>query len=161
MIRVAVQPHDFDVGEEYQQLVTDAPSDGAVVTFVGRVRDLNQQTTITALELEHYPGMTETCLQRIAEQAFQRWPLGKVRVIHRYGKLAPQDQIVLVATTSPHRQAAFESAAFIMDYLKTQAPFWKKETTSQGDTHWVAANPNDQHAATQWDTTQPNAPKRS
>jgi len=150
MIAISVQQQDFDVGEEYRQLVADSSNEGAVVTFVGLVRDNNQHNSIAGLELEHYPGMTESCLQQIAEQACQRWPLGKIRIIHRFGKLAPPDQIVFVATSSRHRQAAFESAAFIMDYLKTQAPFWKKETTSSGEQHWVEAKTSDQHAADRW-----------
>lgn len=153
MIAISVQEQDFDLGEEYRQLVADSTSEGAVVTFVGLVRDINQESDIIGLELEHYPGMTEKSLQAIAEQARLRWPLGKIRIIHRYGKLAPADQIVLVATSSRHRQAAFESAAFIMDYLKTQAPFWKKETTKSGEQHWVEAKTSDSYALNKW--TQP------
>ncbi|WP_448210973.1 molybdopterin synthase catalytic subunit MoaE [Colwellia sp. MEBiC06753] len=146
---ISVQTDDFDMAKEYQQLRQDSESEGAVVTFTGLVRDMNQGSQITRLTLEHYPGMTEKSLADIVMRAKQRWPLGRVRVIHRVGELALADQIVFVGVTSKHREAAFEACQFIMDYLKNQAPFWKKETTSKGDT-WVAFNKKDQLAISRW-----------
>ena len=124
---------------------------GGVASFVGYVRDTNQGDTIGGLTLEHYPGMTERSLERICAQAEARWPLLGVTVIHRVGPLAPGDQIVLVATASRHRDAAFESCRFIMDYLKTEAPFWKKETTPDGE-RWVDARDSDEAARRRWVT---------
>ena len=146
---VSVQRQDFDVGSEIDRLTAHRSDMGAVVSFVGYVREFDLDRDITALELEHYPGMTERSLKMIVRQAKERWPLGAVRIIHRYGKLIPADRIVLVLTASAHRHAAFEANAFIMDYLKTQAPFWKKEYRGQ-DSRWVQARESDQQALTRW-----------
>ncbi|MGF1700599.1 molybdopterin synthase catalytic subunit MoaE [Photobacterium makurazakiensis] len=145
---ISVQFEDFSVADEYEQLSqgTDA---GAVVTFVGKVRDFNQGDSVTGLSLEHYPGMTEKSLAEIVEQASQRWPLLKTRVIHRVGDLALGDQIVFVGVTSAHRGAAFEACEFIMDFLKTRAPFWKKEQTAE-ESRWVDARDTDTSAADRW-----------
>ena len=145
---ISVQFEDFSVAEEYAQLSqgTDA---GAVVTFVGKVRDFNQGDAVTGLSLEHYPGMTEKSLEEIVLQARERWPLLKTRVIHRVGDLALGDQIVFVGVTSAHRGAAFEACEFIMDYLKTRAPFWKKEQTPD-ESRWVDARETDTSAADRW-----------
>ena len=147
---IRVQQVDFDVAEELQQLRSSNPAIGAVVSFVGLVRDLNEGSAISSMTLEHYPGMTEKSLQQIVVAAQQRWPLLAVRVIHRIGPLAPCDQIVLVAVASAHRGAAFAACEFIMDYLKTKAPFWKKEETPAGS-HWVDARETDDSAAARWE----------
>ncbi|MBV1841821.1 molybdopterin synthase catalytic subunit MoaE [Photobacterium ganghwense] len=146
---ISVQFEDFSVAEEYAQLAegTDA---GAVVTFIGKVRDFNQGDSVTGLSLEHYPGMTEKSLAEIVDKARTRWPLLKVRVIHRVGDLNLGDQIVFVGVTSAHRGAAFEACEFIMDYLKTQAPFWKKEQTQEAS-RWVDARETDTNAAKRWE----------
>lgn len=146
---ISVQTQDFDMAEEYQQLITDSASEGAVVTFTGLVRDFNQDKVIHSLFLEHYAGMTEKALLDIVMQAKQRWPLGKVKVIHRVGELKISDQIVFVGVTSMHREAAFEACQFIMDYLKNDAPFWKKEVTNQGE-RWVEFNDKDKNAQQRW-----------
>lgn len=146
---VSVQLHDFDVGHEIRCLNEGRCDIGAVVSFVGYVRDFSSNQGITALELEHYPGMTERSLNDIARRAMMRWPLIALRVIHRYGKLSPSDQIVLVVTASAHRHDAYEANAFVMDYLKTQAPFWKKEYF-QDVGHWVQARESDLLAASRW-----------
>ncbi|MBV8465806.1 MAG: molybdopterin synthase catalytic subunit MoaE [Burkholderiales bacterium] len=148
-IAIAVQAGDFDLQAESLALRAGDRGVGAVVAFVGLVRDLNLADDVVALELEHYPGMTEKALQQIAEQAAQRWPLHAVRVVHRVGKLHPGDNIVLVLVASAHRHAAFEANAFIMDYLKTRAPFWKKEWTPDGP-RWVEARESDESAAARW-----------
>ena len=122
---------------------------GAVACFVGTVRDMNQGTGVSTMFLEHYPGMTEKALQAIADDALSRWSLDEVLVIHRVGALAPLDQIVLVAVTSAHRGEAFAACEFVIDWLKTQAPFWKKETTAQG-ARWVDARESDDAAAARW-----------
>jgi molybdopterin synthase catalytic subunit len=150
MTRVRVQEADFDISEEVAQLRSQNPKVGAVACFVGTVRDLNDGSIVTAMELEHYPGMTEKALESIAQEARGRWPGSDVLIVHRVGKLRPLDQIVLVATTAMHRGEAFESCAFVMDYLKTQAPFWKKEKTEQGE-RWVDARENDASALARWD----------
>jgi molybdopterin synthase catalytic subunit len=146
---ISVQQEDFDQGLEYQSLVKDNLSEGAVVSFVGLVRDFNQGSEVTGLHIEHYSAMTEKCLREIVQQAREKWSLGRVRVVHRYGTLALGEQIVYVGVTSVHRKAAFAGAEFIMDYLKTQAPFWKKETTHAGQ-HWVATKDSDKDAADSW-----------
>ncbi len=152
---ISVQEEDFDPGAEYQQLVAGDTSHGAAVLFVGRVRDWHpavdssEAEPIVGLTLEHYPGMTQKALEDIAEQARQRWQLGCVRIIHRVGRLAPGDAIVLVGVTSAHRAEAFAAAEFLMDYLKTRAPFWKKEERQSGE-QWVAAKASDQQAAERW-----------
>ncbi len=149
-ISITVSPEDFDVGREHQWLSCDNTEDGGIALFIGRVRDFNQGDTVSGLYLEHYPEMTEKALLAIAEQATERWPLGRVVIYHRVGHMTVSDQIVLVGTTSPHRKAAFAATQFIMDYLKTQAPFWKKETTQSGQDRWVEANPEDYHAVDLW-----------
>ena len=138
MTRVRVQEADFDISTEVAALRAQNPKVGAVACFVGTVRDLNEGSAVETMELEHYPGMTEKSLEAIAAQARERWPGSDVLIVHRIGKLKPLDQIVLVATTAMHRADSFESCAFVMDYLKTQAPFWKKEKTEAGD-RWVDA----------------------
>ncbi|MFN5448420.1 MAG: molybdopterin synthase catalytic subunit MoaE, partial [Burkholderiales bacterium] len=122
---------------------------GAVATFVGTVRDLNEGESVKTLTLEHYPGMTESSIKEIIDQANQRWPLFQARVIHRIGELQPADEIVWVGVTSAHREAALEACAFIMDFLKSKAPFWKKESVPQGD-RWVAAREKDEKALKRW-----------
>ena len=149
MMSVAVQTEDFIIQQEYDRLCQQNTNDGAVVFFVGRVRDLNEGDAVYKMTLEHYPGMTEKALTEIVTIARNRWPLTRVRVVHRVGELHPSDQIVFVGASSPHRQAAFEGAQFIMDYLKTQAPFWKKEATAQGD-QWVEAKRSDEEKANSW-----------
>ncbi|MFT4926630.1 MAG: molybdopterin synthase catalytic subunit [Phenylobacterium sp.] len=146
---IAVQNHDFSLNDEYQALSKDNVKDGAVVTFVGLVRDFNEGSNVNGLFLEHYPGMTEKCLGDICAQANQRWALGRIRVIHRIGQLDLGEQIVFVGVTSGHRQSAFAACEFIMDYLKTQAPFWKKESTTEGE-RWIEAKTADQQKAKQW-----------
>lgn len=151
---ISVQTQDFDMATEYQALLnnnsdTNKSSDGAVVTFVGLVRDYNQGNHVKGLTLEHYPGMTEKALEDIVIAAHAKWSLGKVRVIHRVGQLNLSDQIVFVGVTSKHREAAFDAAQFIMDFLKNRAPFWKKENTVQG-TRWVEAENKDKIAQQKW-----------
>lgn len=146
--RVLVSGDDFNVGDEYDALA-EGSSAGAVVTFVGKVRDMNLGDSVTGLSLEHYPGMTEKALNEICDQAEQRWPLLKTRVIHRIGDLDIGDQIVFVGVSSAHRGAAFEACEFIMDYLKTKAPFWKKERTTDSS-RWVESRESDAQAAERW-----------
>ena len=150
MIRVCVQAEDFDTGAEVSRLAVDGDSVGALVSFVGVVRGESGGEPLLALQLEHYPGMTERELSRIAREATGRWQLSAVTIIHRVGVLRPKDQIVLVVTASAHRQAAFDACAFVMDYLKTQAPFWKKETRASGE-YWIDARSSDDEAAARWD----------
>ena len=126
-----VQREDFSLGDEYARLAT-RPDSGAIVTFVGKVRDFNQGEGVKGLALEHYPGMTEKALADIVQEARRRWPLQECTLIHRIGELWLGDQIVLVAVSSAHRDAAFDACHFIMDFLKTRAPFWKKELTAEG-----------------------------
>ncbi|WP_394144449.1 molybdopterin synthase catalytic subunit MoaE [Vibrio atypicus] len=146
--RVSVQVEDFSVGAEYEALAEGSAA-GAVVTFIGKVRDMNLGDNVTGLSLEHYPGMTEKALAEICDQAEQRWPLLNVRVIHRVGDLDIGDQIVFVGVSSAHRGAAFEACEFVMDYLKTKAPFWKKERTTEA-TRWVESRDSDAKAAERW-----------
>lgn len=147
---ISVQTEDFDLGREVAALRGDDPGIGAVASFVGLVRDMNQgQTDIGEMFLEHYPGMTEKALADIEAQARARWDLRGVRVVHRVGRLATKDQIVLVAVAAVHRGDAFQACEFIMDYLKTQAPFWKREQTRDG-TRWVEAKADDEAAAQRW-----------
>ncbi|WP_039659218.1 MULTISPECIES: molybdopterin synthase catalytic subunit MoaE [Pantoea] len=147
--QIRVGPAPFDMAEAYRWLAA-CDEDGAVVTFTGKVRNHNLGDNVAALTLEHYPGMTEKALQEIVDAARERWPLQRVTVIHRVGELFPGDEIVLVGVTSAHRSSAFSAAEFIMDYLKTRAPFWKREATEQGD-RWVDARDSDQQAAQRWD----------
>ncbi|HSP57456.1 MAG TPA: molybdopterin synthase catalytic subunit MoaE [Halomonas sp.] len=149
MIRVQEAP--FDSGVEQQAMLAGRTDIGAVVSFTGLVRDFNERPEVRALTLEHYPGMTESSLSDIVEQAESRWSLDGVCVIHRIGRLAPGDPIVLVVVASAHRRAAFEACEFIMDYLKTRAPFWKKEHASDGD-YWVAERESDHRDAHRWGT---------
>ncbi|WLD59024.1 molybdopterin synthase catalytic subunit MoaE [Salinispirillum sp. LH 10-3-1] len=146
---VRVQVEDFDVANEYHQLVADNTADGAVVSFVGRMRDLNQGEQVRTMTLEHYPGMTEKALNKLEADARQRWSLGRVSIIHRVGTLTPADQIVWVGVTSKHRGDAFAACEYIMDTLKTTAPFWKKESTAAGE-RWVDAREEDQQRSTRW-----------
>jgi molybdopterin synthase catalytic subunit len=148
-LSVSVQAADFDFKHEHAQLVLGDKGVGAVVAFIGMVRDLNLADDVVALELEHYPGMTEKSLMRIAEQAAQRWSLQAARIVHRIGKMYPGDQIVMVLTASAHRGDAYEANQFMMDYLKTEAPFWKKEWTPEGP-RWIEARDSDDHAAAKW-----------
>ncbi len=147
---ISVQTHDFSLDDEYQQLRKDSPRIGAIVTFSGLVRDMLPEAGNTRLFLEHYPGMTEKTLEDIVGQAKQRWEITQARIIHRVGHLACSDQIVFVGISSPHRGEAFSACEFIMDFLKTQAPFWKKEITPQGET-WVEAKASDQAKTDSWD----------
>jgi molybdopterin synthase catalytic subunit len=146
---VRVQQEDFDAGAEIARLRADNPKIGAVASFIGIVRDLNEGTAVGSITLEHYPGMTDKALTSIAEQAKTRWNLLDVLIIHRIGTLAPTDQIVLVVTTSSHRGDAFAACQYVMDYLKTDAPFWKKEVTAEG-TRWVDARDSDETARARW-----------
>lgn len=148
---VRVQTEDFDLTTEISQLRAGFPKVGAVVNFVGTVRDLNEGEQVAEMELEHYPGMTEKALEDIIAQARSRWDLFDALVIHRVGPLKPLDQIVLVAVTSAHRGEAFAACEFIIDYLKTEAPFWKKEQTPQG-ARWVDARVSDDVALQKWAT---------
>lgn len=147
--RILVQRADFSLAEEYARLATRHDT-GAIVTFVGKVRDFNQGEEVKGLALEHYPGMTEKALAGIVAQARARWPLQECTLIHRIGELLLGDQIVLVAVSSAHREAAFEACHFIMDFLKTRAPFWKKELTAAGQQRWVEAKESDDAAAARW-----------
>lgn len=135
---ISIQNGDFDVAKQYALLTNNNVEDGAVVTFVGLVRDFNQGHDILGMTLEHYPGMTEKALHNIEQQAREKWSLGRVTIIHRIGQLNLADQIVFVGVTSQHRNEAFAAAQFIMDTLKTDAPFWKKERTTSGE-RWVQA----------------------
>ena len=151
---ISVQNEDFDFPLEYQQLRERSTKSGAIVMFVGLVRDFSDNTHVSSMTLEHYPGMTEKVLQGIAEQASERWPLEGIRIIHRVGELHATDQIVLVGVSSAHRIAAYEASQFIMDILKTEAPFWKKESTqdTQGSAgeRWVDAKTSDSQQAADW-----------
>ncbi|MES2502014.1 MAG: molybdenum cofactor biosynthesis protein MoaE [Pseudomonadota bacterium] len=146
---VFVQVEDFDMGAQLNKLRLASPSIGALVSFVGQVRDINDGDSINTLTLEHYPGMTESALQAIEAEAKSRWDILDSLIIHRVGTLKPLDQIVLVAVVSAHRGEAFKACEFIMDFLKTQAPFWKKEVTSLGE-RWVDAKQSDDLALKQW-----------
>ena len=146
---VRVQVEDFDVSRELAALRGGDPRVGAVAVFVGTVRDANEASTVAAMTLEHYPGMTEKALTAIVDEAKSRWDILDALVIHRVGELEPGDQIVLVGVTSAHRREAFAACEFIIDYLKTRAPFWKKEATSSG-TRWVEARTGDDEAAARW-----------
>ena len=147
---VRVQSEDFDVSAEIAALRTNRPEVGAVASFVGVVRDLNEGDRVSTMTLEHYPGMTEKALAAIVDEAKGRWDIVDATVIHRIGELQPLDQIVLVVVVGAHRGEAFAACEFIMDYLKTRAPFWKKERTPQGE-RWVDARDTDDRAAERWD----------
>ena len=149
MAHVRVQEAPFDAGREIAALTEGRRDVGAVATFVGLVRDLNEGAAVSRMTLEHYPGMTERALEDICAQAASRWDLLDMRVIHRVGALEPGEAIVLVAVSSAHRGEAFAACEFIMDYLKTRAPFWKKEITPAGE-RWVEARSSDDEAAARW-----------
>lgn len=153
---VTIQQADFDVGAELAALRDGDAGIGAVALFVGTVRDRGDAGAVRGMELEHYPGMTERAIEAMIDEARQRFELRGVRVIHRVGPLALTDQIVLVAVSSAHRQAAFDGCAFLMDYLKTQAPFWKKESTAEG-AQWVDARVADDAALARWGIQAGNA----
>ncbi len=146
---VRIQTEDFDVGAEVNAMRLSNPNIGAVVSFVGQVRDLNDGDNVASMTLEHYPGMTEKSLESIVEQAKNRWAIEDALVVHRVGELKPLDQIVLVLVASAHRKDAFTACEFMMDYLKTEAPFWKKEQTPSGE-RWVEARDSDDQAKSRW-----------
>jgi len=148
-ISIRIQPEDFDIAAEVDR-VRASGEVGAVVTFSGICRD--EDGRLNALELEHYPGMAEAEIGRIARQAAKRWPVTAITAIHRHGRIEPGENIVLVVTASAHRQAAFEAASYLMDFLKTRAPFWKKEHAAGADGAWVAAKDDDDAAADRWRT---------
>ncbi len=147
---VRVQVDDFDVTAETERLVGGRKDIGAIVTFTGRVRGEDDGRQVAALTLEHYPGMTETEMASIEAEAMARWPLQAALMVHRVGEMKAGDNIVLVITASAHRSAAFEAAEFLMDYLKTRAPFWKKESTPDGGSAWVESRAGDEDAADRW-----------
>lgn len=150
---ISIQNENFSLGDEYASIRSRAGDAGAIVTFTGLVREVygvdSAPGAVQSLTLEHYPGMTEKCLKDIQQQAINRWPLLASRIIHRIGELYSHDQIVLVATASAHRQAAFESAEFIMDYLKSEAPFWKKQK-SENENSWIESRDTDKAAMDRW-----------
>ena len=148
-MRISVQTASFDPGALLNELHADYRGTGAVVGFVGYVRDFNDGDAVSGMWLEHYPGMTEKALASIVEQAQARWLLHDVHVLHRVGQLEPGEPIVFVGVASAHRQAAFEANTFIMDYLKTRAPFWKRESTPEGE-RWVDAKDSDEQALSRW-----------
>jgi len=154
--RVTVQHADFDLSAEVAALRSGDPGVGAVATFIGTVRDRNDGLGVSAMELEHYPGMTERAIEAMIDEAMRRFEIRQARVIHRIGLLQPLDQIVLVVVTSAHRRAAFDGCEFLMDYLKTQAPFWKKEQTPSG-ARWVDARSDDDAALARWGIAGQNA----
>jgi molybdopterin synthase catalytic subunit len=154
--RVSIRPDDFDLGAEVATLRAGDRGVGAVVAFVGTVRDRNDGAPVQSLELEHYPGMTEAAIEAMIDEATRRFRIRAVRVVHRIGALPPSAQIVLVAVTSAHRGDAFQACEFLMDYLKTQAPFWKKETGPAG-AHWVDARVADDAALARWGIAAGNA----
>ncbi|MDI9334784.1 MAG: molybdenum cofactor biosynthesis protein MoaE [Cytophagales bacterium] len=152
MSRVAIQTQDFDVSSELARLRADDKRVGAVCSFVGTVRDVNEGDAVSELELEHYAGMTEKSLEAMIDKAFERFDIYAARIIHRVGKLLPLDQIVFVAVSSAHRHEAFQACEFLMDYLKTEAPFWKKEQTPNAHqtSRWVDARSSDDAAMARW-----------
>jgi molybdopterin synthase catalytic subunit len=154
---VQIQTHDFDLSHEVQELRDNEAGIGAVCAFVGTVRDRNEGDSVSSLELEHYPGMTESSIISMMTEATNRFDILGARVIHRIGLLKPLDQIVLVIVTSAHRGQSFQACEFLMDYLKSHAPFWKKEATSTGF-RWVDARVSDDKALEKWGIKSPNAP---
>jgi len=148
-MKIRVQTEAFDLGAEVDSIRRERTDIGAIASFVGLARDINEGSGVAAMTLEHYPGMTEKALAAIVAEAGQRWPLQDVTVIHRVGRLLPGDPIVLVVVAGAHRGEAFAACEFLMDYLKTRAPFWKKEKTPQGD-RWVEARASDDAAAERW-----------
>jgi len=155
-VPVRVQTQDFDAGAEIAALRRGNPKIGAVASFIGICRDANDGDAVTKMTLEHYPGMTEKALENIISEAKRRWDVIEVLVVHRVGELRPTDQIVLVVVTGAHRGEAFAACEFIMDYLKTRAPFWKKEETPQG-ARWVEARASDDEAAQRWEPPKSSA----
>jgi len=155
MFLVSVQAEDFDTGQLQRQLLAGAMAEGAVATFTGYVRAGEGGREIATMELEHYPGMTQSSIQAILQRAGQRWPLLAAPVVHRVGRLHPGDQIVWVGVSSAHREAAFSACEFVMDYFKNEAPFWKKEEGPQGAS-WVEAKETDQARASRWDEQAPS-----
>jgi len=153
---IRVQEDDFELGEEIRRLVRARTGVGAVVSFVGLVRDEAEGDRVRAMTLEHYPGMTERKLAEIEAEACRRWPLERSLIVHRVGRLEPGDQIVLVICVSAHRDAAFEACRFLVDWLKTKAPFWKQEATEAGE-HWVDAREEDELFAARWEREAPTA----
>jgi molybdopterin synthase catalytic subunit len=149
-LSVRVQREDFDAAAEVKALTAGRTDIGAIVTFTGVVREQDDGRPLRAMTLEHYPGMTEAELERVEAEAARRWPLQASLIVHRIGELRPGANIVLVVTASAHRQAAFDAASFLMDYLKTRAPFWKKEIAADGAEHWVDARETDDAAAERW-----------
>lgn len=147
-MRISVQEQPFDLGAETSEFAAGHKDMGAIVTFTGIVRDLPDDP-LKAMEIEHYPGMTEAALTEIAQTAMTRWTLGDALVIHRHGRLVPGDMIMMVATASKHRKDAFEAAEYLMDYLKSRAPFWKREITANSES-WVASKSEDEDALTRW-----------
>jgi molybdopterin synthase catalytic subunit len=148
---VSIQAESFDPNHELDLIRGSDPAIGAVVTFIGLMRDINEGDRVASLYLEHYPGMTEHALQKIVDEANKRWKIQHCRVVHRVGSLLPTDPIVLIAVASQHRKEAFQACEFIIDYLKTKAPFWKKEATVRGE-RWVDARETDDEAMLQWQT---------
>ena len=156
---VRIQAEDFDVGAEITALRRAGAGSGAMVTFTGIVREFTADQRLSAMTLEHYPAMTARTLEAIERKARERWPLDASLIVHRYGRLEPGDNIVLVITASPHRQAAFEAAEFLVDWLKTKAPFWKREESAGGG-HWVEAKTTDDSAADRWTVAAPGQPQQ-
>lgn len=153
---VRVQREDFDVGAEIAALTADNPKIGGVTSFTGLVRDMADGEQTSAMTLEHYPGMTEKMLAEIDAEAHDRWPLEASLIVHRYGRLEAGDRIVLVIAASPHRDAAFDACRFLIDWLKTRAPFWKLEEAQDGSTRWVEAKESDDDAAARWEPSDEN-----
>ena len=158
--RVRIQTEDFDLSAEVAALRAGDAGVGAVASFIGTVRDRNDGLGVSAMELEHYPGMTERAIEAMIDEALRRFDIRAARVIHRVGPLLPQDQIVMVAVSSSHRGEAFKACEFLMDYLKTQAPFWKKEQTPDG-ARWVDARVSDDAALSRWGIVADNAESQS
>lgn len=148
-LQLSVQSEDFDISDEYNFLRDNNHESGAVVTFLGQVRDFNQGSNVSQLELEHYPGMTESVLKKLLESAAQRWAINRAKIIHRVGPLDANDKIVWVGVASAHRGDAFAACEFLIDALKTQAPFWKKERSNTGE-RWLDARDSDQEKAKNW-----------
>ncbi|RYF76168.1 MAG: molybdenum cofactor biosynthesis protein MoaE [Comamonadaceae bacterium] len=155
-VHVSIQHEDFDLAVEVARLRADRPEIGAVCAFVGTVRDRNDGAEVRSMELEHYPGMTERSIEAMIEAAHRRFDIVAARVVHRVGPLQPQDQIMMVAVAAAHRGQSFQACEFLMDYLKTQAPFWKKEQTPEG-TRWVDARVSDDAAIAKWGIAATNA----
>lgn len=147
---VSVQTEDFDPGVELDRILEGRTDTGGVCSFVGLVRDMNDGSGVSSMTLEHYPGMTEKMLEAIEAEAHKRWPLTATRIVHRVGRLEPGERIVLVIAASAHRHAAFEACGFLIDWLKTKAPFWKAEVSQTGEASWVEARESDDAAAEKW-----------